>query len=227
VAAAVVVLAVLVGGSVLVYNLVNTATTASAPKNGGSTSGYHPSIDVSVDASAPVKFPMSALPDNMCAKIDIGALAKSFEKPDGNPSADHNASSSLSSAGCSYSIDHNDASGTTVAVASVSFTVYLFAAPAAAISSQKDALSDAKLKKGLTIVTGLGDEAFATVEDGDAANPGTEIKGQLQARDGNLQWNVILTANRVSGKWSPADFNAIQTNFIAAAKSAYAKYLAG
>ena len=47
----------------------------------------------------------------------------------------------------------------------------------------------------------------------------------MQARDGNLQWNVILTANRVSGKWSPADFNAIQANFIAAAKSAYAKYL--
>lgn len=224
-AAGVVVLALLVGGSVLVYNLINTSAKSTAKDNGP----FHPSINVSinpVDPSAPVKFPMSSLPANMCEKVDVGALSKSFEKPDGNPRADHNASALLSSAGCSFSIDHTDGSGTAVAVATVSFTVYLFSSPTAAISSQKDALSDAKLNKGtFTNVAGLGDEAFATLEDSDAANPGAEVKAQLQARDGNLQWNVNLNGSRVSGKWTKSDFDAILANFIAAAKSAYARYL--
>ncbi len=229
VAAGIVVLALLVGGSVLVYNLVSASAKASASSSARDNGSFHPSIDVSIDPINPspsVKFPMSSLPANMCEKVDVGALSRSFEKPDGNPRADHNASALLSSAGCSFSIDHNDSSGTTVAVATVSFTVYLFSSPAAATSSQKDALSDAKLNKGtLTNVTGLGEEAFATLEDSNAADPGTEVKVQLQARDGNLQWNVNLNGSRVSGKWSSADFNQILTNFIAAAKSSYAKYL--
>jgi hypothetical protein len=224
VAAGIVVLALLIGGTVALYGWLNTSAKSNPRNNGG---GIHPSIGVSVDPSPTVKYPLTSLPDNMCDKVAVGELAKSFEAPDGSPRADRNASAYLGSASCSFSLQHNE-DGDTIAVATASFSVYLFTSPSAATTSQKDALNDAKLNKGtMTNVPGLGDEAFATLEDGDAAQPGTSIESKLQARDGNLQWNVSLIANRISGKWTPAQMNQVQANFIAAAKSSYAKYRAG
>jgi hypothetical protein len=43
---------------------------------------------------------------------------------------------------------------------------------------------------------------------------------------GQLQWDVNLTASRISGTWTGADLTQIQANFIAAAKSSYTKYRA-
>jgi hypothetical protein len=45
-----------------------------------------------------------------------------------------------------------------------------------------------------------------------------------QARDGNLQWDVTLTASRVSGTWTDGDLAQIQANFIASAKQSYVTY---
>jgi hypothetical protein len=222
VAAGIVVLALLVGGSVAVYNLLNTSAKSNAKDNGR----IHPSIDVSIDASPSVKYPLNTLPDNMCTKVAVGELAKSFEASGEKPRADRNASAFLSNASCTFSIQHNQGT-TTISVATVSFSVYLFTSPSAATSSQKDALNDAKLNKGtITNVPDLGEEAFATLEDGDPAQPGSQIDLKLQARDGNLQWNVTLTGSQIDGTWTPAEMSKIQVNFIAAAKSSYAKYRA-
>ena len=83
-------------------------------------------------------------------------------------------------------------------------------------------MDQAKLNKGaVTNVPGLADEAFASLEKGNPQDPGTEFSVQVQALDGNLQWDVTLTARRVSGTWSDADEAQIETNVIAAAKSSY------
>jgi hypothetical protein len=223
VAAGIVVLVLLVGGTVALYGLLNTSAKNNAKDNNGQ---FHPSIDVSIDASPSVKYPLNSLPDNMCTKVAIGELAKSFEASEEKPRADRNASAFLSNASCTFSIQHNQGD-TTISVATVSFSVYLFTAASTATTSQKDALNDAKLNKGtITDVPGLGEEGFATLEDGNPAQPGSEIDLKLQARDGNLQWNVSLTGSQINGTWTKAEMNQIQANFIAAAKSSYAKYRA-
>jgi hypothetical protein len=102
--------------------------------------------------------------------------------------------------------------------------VYLFSSPTAATSAQKDAVDGAKLNKAsITDVPGLADQAFASHEKGNPQEPGTEFSVQVQALDGNQQWDVTLTARRVSGTWTDGDEAQIETNVIAAATSSYAK----
>jgi hypothetical protein len=219
-AAVAVVLVVLIGGSVALYAWLNTARP-----NANDTDHIHPSIDVSLDLSPSVKFPMNSLPDDMCLKVETGAVAKSFEVTNGKPRAEHDASTFFGSARCSYDIEHHDSGGTSLAVGTLSYTVYLFSSPTAATSSQKDAKDNAKLNKAsVTDVPGLADTAFASLEKGNPQEPGTEFTVRVQALDGNLQWDVTLTAGRVSGTWSDADEAQIETNVIAAAKSSYTKY---
>ena len=79
----------------------------------------------------------------------------------------------------------------------------------------------------LCAVPCLGDEAFASLQDENPAEPKTEVSFTLQARDGNLQWGVTLTAGRVNGTWADADLAQIQANFIAAAKSAVRAHVSG
>jgi hypothetical protein len=219
-----------VGGSVALYTIANKKSTptgqASNRPSGsaGSSSAQQPNGTASPATNATGKYDLKKIPENMCTAIDFSAFASLFEAETGQPSSSRNLSTYLGYGGCTTSRGHNSGQ-TPISVATISFTVYVFPNPAAAVSAQDQARSDAKLNTSdLVDVTDVGETGFLYPYKNNTAQPGSDASYMLEVRDGNMRVTASAFISRIDDKsWSDTERRDIQQRLRSIAKASLNK----
>jgi actin-like ATPase involved in cell morphogenesis len=225
-AAAVAVLLLLIGGTATAYQWLNRDKgNQSGPDSGRfGLDSSDPSA-----SKAPAKYDMRQVPENLCEKVDLSALAATFEKESNTPDARRNVSSYLGTSNCLLSRQHNGRDDLAISIATLSFSMYVFTDSDGATDSHERSISEAKLNTPtITDVPNFGQHAFIYRKAGNTAAPEADADYVLEARDANLRWTASLSATKMSGgKWTDAERADLEARFITVAKASFTKLSGG
>jgi hypothetical protein len=172
--------------------------------------------------TARAKYAMTALPENLCTKVDLGKLGTTYTKETTAPFSSRNVSQFTSYSVCTVSRARETGDALSVVV-----SAFVFADTSLAVSTQKQAFDTAKSADPKTIVlTEIGEEAFAA-QTLTQSTPGV-MYYNVEARDGNLRLTLTGTATKINGP-APTDQDKRQfaTDLAGIAKSLIAKLGSG
>jgi hypothetical protein len=170
--------------------------------------------------------PESTFPDdfNMCKTVDLGHFATSFETETSSPLPFSQLANNISTASCTFVRQHRS-----VASASITITVSIYADTNVATSQQKNARVNAQqVDPTFKTIANVGDEAILYRNKAtDPSAPGQQAYYTESVRDGNL----VLTGTVIAGKtdgvdWTTTERNQITGDLQSVAKKALTK-LAG
>ncbi|WP_432825446.1 Hsp70 family protein [Dactylosporangium sp. CA-092794] len=173
---------VLAFGAFATYVTIRTNQDDGGDLGGGAT----PSL-------AATKYDFAKAPDDLCAAVDLKPFAALYESREEEPRADRNLTDQISTANCQIRLVHQK--GAILALFVVSVTVR--ADPAAMpITYQQLVSGSAQNNLDPVELTGIGDKAVVYTNKGTSQQAKTELTLIVGAMDGNLIWQLRLSATR-------------------------------
>jgi hypothetical protein len=231
VVAAIVAAVVLLGGAgvtglVLLNNNKNTPSGSGPGGNnttgtGGQTGGGTGQDDNGGGTGA-AKYPMTALPENLCAKVDLGKLATSYETESQKPTFTRAVNPFISNATCGISRGHGQYD-----ILTMNLMALVYADTGQARTAYTQAHDTAKgADPDLAALTGVGEEAHASQTITTSSNQVASYT--VEARDGNLRLTLYGTGTRIdTSGWSDQERRQFITDLGDVVKATIAKLGSG
>jgi hypothetical protein len=171
--------------------------------------------------SGAAKYKQTALPENLCATVDLGRLATTYDDETATPVHQRTLGTTVSSGFCTIQRQRTSPN----IVMSISITAFIYADPTQAVTAQKQVLDSAKLNDpNVVTLSGIGDEAFANRVTQASSASDLLASYAVEARDGNLKWTVYGTAAKVSGSgWTDRERSELVNDLAAMVKNSIAK----
>jgi hypothetical protein len=189
----------------------------------GATSSGQPTGQQASGQPTGGRYAVTNLPENLCEKVDLGPLGANYKKDLTAPYYQRTLTTVVGTSTCTLG-RQNDA---TTAFLTVTFLAYVYADTNLAVTTQKQALDNAKLNdQGVVTVDGVGDEAFiyrlSVTGSGAASQPANY---SFEMRESNLRWTISVVATRVSGNaWSDQERSKLVSDISAAVKATKVRY---